>query len=90
MCGAVARFSDSGPGLEDPDRAFLPSYSTKSHGAGVGLAISRRIAELHGGQLVAAHGRRHGAELVLSLPAMSAASERVPMALDGARPQDDA
>ncbi len=50
---AVVEVSDTGPGLSKNTRkrAFEPFYSTKSRGTGLGLPISRRIIEEHGGKL---------------------------------------
>ena len=49
------RVEDSGPGLsgESALRVFEPFHSTKTSGMGLGLAISRAIAEAHGGHLLA-------------------------------------
>ena len=65
--------SDSGPGIrqQDVDRIFAPFYTTKSGGAGLGLAVSRRIAEEHGGALSCDGGggaRARGATFRLELP----------------------
>lgn len=41
--------ADNGPGLLNPDNLFTPFYTTKPAGSGVGLVLSRQIAEAHGG-----------------------------------------
>ncbi|MEL6615940.1 MAG: ATP-binding protein [Bacteroidota bacterium] len=49
----VVQVADNGPGLlpEVLDRAFVPFFSTKPTGSGIGLSLSQRIARLHGGTL---------------------------------------
>ncbi len=42
---------DNGPGLLNPSNAFVPFYTTKPSGSGIGLILSRQIAEAHGGSL---------------------------------------
>jgi C4-dicarboxylate-specific signal transduction histidine kinase len=61
---------DSGPGL-DPrnlDRLFQAFYTTKPHGMGMGLAISRSIVEAHGGRLWVTPNEPHGAVFQFTLP----------------------
>lgn len=43
---------DDGPGLTDTANLFVPFYTTKPRGSGIGLVLSRQIAEAHGGTLV--------------------------------------
>jgi nitrogen fixation/metabolism regulation signal transduction histidine kinase len=42
---------DNGPGLMNPANVFTPFYTTKPSGSGVGLVLSRQIAEAHGGRI---------------------------------------
>ena len=63
------RIKDTGPGVADTKHIFSPTFSTKAGGGGMGLPVSRQIARLHGGHLVAQRPEDGGAELVLTLPA---------------------
>lgn len=42
---------DEGPGLSNRENLFVPFYTTKPGGTGIGLVLSRQIAEAHGGSL---------------------------------------
>src|SRR5579872_7194721 len=60
---------DEGPGLLNSDNLFVPFFTTKHGGSGIGLILSRQIAEAHGGTLQLANRKdRAGAEATLSLP----------------------
>jgi C4-dicarboxylate-specific signal transduction histidine kinase len=64
---------DSGVGLKpaEVDRLFEAFYTTKAHGIGMGLAISRSIVEAHGGRLWVAPAGGPGATFEFILPAKS-------------------
>jgi two-component system nitrogen regulation sensor histidine kinase NtrY len=50
--GAVeVRVLDEGPGLQNTANLFVPFFTTKPNGSGIGLVLSRQIAEAHGGTL---------------------------------------
>jgi signal transduction histidine kinase len=62
--------ADRGRGILDADleRVFESFYSTKANGLGIGLAISRKLIEAHGGTLCAGHNPGGGAVFRLTLP----------------------
>jgi nitrogen fixation/metabolism regulation signal transduction histidine kinase len=64
--------ADNGSGLSAPAKAqlFVPFFTTKADGSGIGLSVARQIALAHHGQLTAADREPRGALFVLSLPAM--------------------
>lgn len=70
--GAVVALavSDQGPGIEPPvlARLFVPFFSTKPEGVGLGLAISRRIVAQHGGALGVRSSPGFGSTFLLLLP----------------------
>jgi PAS domain S-box-containing protein len=47
----IISIEDNGPGLMNPGNVFVPFYTTKPTGSGIGLVLSRQIAEAHGGSL---------------------------------------
>ena len=67
---AEVRVSDTGIGIprDRLERIFDPFYTTRDEGLGMGLAISRSIAQAHGGRIVAETNRGRGATFRFSLP----------------------
>lgn len=66
---------DSGSGFgSEVDRVFMPFFTTKTNGMGMGLSISRSILEGHGGRLWAAPNSPHGAVLSFTIPAAGRSS----------------
>ncbi|MDQ6809275.1 MAG: ATP-binding protein [Verrucomicrobiota bacterium] len=60
---------DTGPGIMNPTNLFVPFFTTKPGGSGIGLALSRQIAEAHGGSLTLANrSGQPGGEALLRLP----------------------
>lgn len=69
---------DDGPGVADTANLFVPFFTTKAAGSGIGLVLARQIAEAHGGSLVVRNRKlARGAEAVITLPV------RVPLVRPG-------
>jgi two-component system sensor kinase FixL len=68
----VIEVSDTGPGIPDEvaARLFQPFVTTKPSGMGIGLSISKRIVESHGGTISVAHNAEGGATFRFTLPAI--------------------
>jgi len=68
--GAEVHVEDSGPGLSAMarERLFEPFFTTKPSGTGLGLAVSQRIVQAHGGSLEAPQVEGAGAHFILRLP----------------------
>jgi C4-dicarboxylate-specific signal transduction histidine kinase len=73
----VLSVSDTGVGLppDQTDQIFNAFFTTKSHGTGMGLSISRSIIESHGGRLWFADNSPRGASFFLALPIAVEAQE---------------
>jgi signal transduction histidine kinase len=67
----VLQFSDSGPGVRDPQRVFDPFYTTKPVGKGTGLGLSAvyGVVQDHNGQITCQNRPEGGALFVMRLPA---------------------
>lgn len=70
----VLDFSDTGPGLENPERVFDPFYTTKpvGKGTGLGLSICYGIVQEHGGQILGFNRPEGGCTFRVVLPAVLA------------------
>jgi signal transduction histidine kinase len=67
---AVISIRDTGPGIPaaDLERIFIPFFTTKSQGHGIGLALAHRVITEHGGSLTASNVAEGGAEFTVRLP----------------------
>jgi signal transduction histidine kinase len=67
---AVIEVRDSGPGipLGQLQKIFIPFFTTKAKGHGVGLALSHRVVTQHNGKLTAANSSHGGAVFTIRLP----------------------
>jgi nitrogen fixation/metabolism regulation signal transduction histidine kinase len=67
---AVIEIIDSGSGINENDREriFIPFFTTKSKGHGIGLALAHRVITEHGGTLTASNSTKGGAVFTIRLP----------------------
>lgn len=72
----LVEVEDTGPGISEEvmSRLFQPFVTTKSGGMGIGLSISRRIIESHGGELSVTRNKAGGATFTFTLAIMTEAS----------------
>jgi len=70
----LLQFSDTGPGLRDPQRVFDPFYTTKPVGKGTGLGLSAvyGVIQDHGGQITCRNKPEGGALFTITLPGSAA------------------
>ena len=75
----VVEFSDSGPGMADPQRVFDPFYTTKPVGKGTGLGLSATygVVQDHQGQIACRNKTEGGAVFTLRFPAAAQAAAAV-------------
>src|SRR6185436_19453515 len=61
---------DTGPGIELPDlqKVFIPFFTTKATGHGIGLPLAHRVITEHGGTLTVANAPKGGATFTVRLP----------------------
>jgi two-component system nitrogen regulation sensor histidine kinase NtrY len=83
---------DGGPGLPETKNLFVPFFTTKPNGSGIGLVLSRQIAEAHGGRLTLSNRRdAKGCVALLTLPlelAVSASRMSTPVRRHSGDPAD--
>jgi two-component system, NtrC family, sensor histidine kinase PilS len=72
-------FRDTGEGIpkKNLDKIFLPFFTTKTHGSGLGLAAVHRIVDLHGGWIKVDSREREGTQFVVCLPRSADAGIRL-------------
>ncbi len=83
--GQRISIADNGPGIlpEDLPKIFLPFYTTKANGTGLGLAVVQKIVLQHGGTVEARNQPEGGAEFILWLPLRREVAQAVETAARG-------
>jgi signal transduction histidine kinase len=73
--GVIVTVEDNGPGIdpENLNRLFMPFFTTKPDGMGLGLAICQSIIEAHAGRIWATRNSARGATFHVALPTKNSA-----------------
>lgn len=73
--------ADNGPGLNEQqrERIFVPFYTTKPDGSGIGLSLARQIAVAHRGRIEVHANEPQGAVFSLILPATTSSTAALPL-----------
>jgi len=71
---------DRGLGIANPENLFVPFYTTKAKGSGIGLALAQQIARAHGGEISLVNRKDgDGARAIVRLPLPPASNDRKPV-----------
>ena len=76
--GVEILVEDSGMGIANPENLFVPFYTTKPKGTGIGLALAQQIARAHGGEISLVDRKEGGARALVQLPLILKAEEMKP------------
>jgi len=76
---AMLQFSDTGPGIREPERVFDPFYTTKPVGKGTGLGLSAVYGVIrdHNGQITCQNKPEGGALFIIRIPAATEPAPQV-------------
>jgi len=76
---AMLQFSDTGPGIREPERVFDPFYTTKPVGKGTGLGLSAVYGVIrdHNGQITCQNQPEGGALFIIRIPAAAESAAHV-------------
>ena len=65
------KITDNGPGISNPANLFVPFYSTKANGSGIGLVLCQQILDKHQGSLNIDNQSEGGCRVLVTLPIIS-------------------
>jgi len=67
---AIITVSDTGRGIKSSDlgKIFMPHFTTKREGMGLGLALVKRVVEAHGGRIKVHSKPNEGATFIIEIP----------------------
>ena len=67
----MIKINDNGPGMNDDtlSKIFIPFYTTKQNGQGIGLSLSKQLIQLNGGMMYVFSKPGKGTEVILQVRA---------------------